>query len=141
MCTSDAARNGFCDNSQLGRFIFDLPSSKPLNETSFWSARVAFSSGGQNSSTESTVVDSGGFWDNPEGNPTPPPDVNGDYTSPWKRSAAASRRRDSPLVRRQSLNPSPSGILYYQNPIQYLVRKTGYYCVGKLHPSVLIISS
>jgi hypothetical protein len=28
------------------------------------------------------------------------------------------------------LNPSPSGIYWYAQPIQYHVRKTGYYCVG-----------
>ena len=35
------------------------------------------------------------------------------------------------LVDRGALNPSPSGILSYQQPVQYQVRKTGYYCVGE----------
>ncbi|OBZ78746.1 hypothetical protein A0H81_01184 [Grifola frondosa] len=35
VCTSDAVEHGFCDNSQLGRFIIDLPEGKSLNETSF----------------------------------------------------------------------------------------------------------
>ena len=62
-------------------------------------------------------MSTGGLWDNPgpDGNPTPPPDEN---VSPW-------RRADS-----DPLNPSPSGTLLYQEPIQYNVRKTGYYCVG-----------
>ena len=66
----------------------------------------------------------GGFWDNPAGNPkVSQEDAN--YTSPW--------RRDTDLQVRQSgasLNPSPTSMLVYHGPVQYLVRKTGYYCVG-----------
>ena len=33
------------------------------------------------------------------------------------------------------LNPSPTGPLPYSSPIQYQVRKTGYYCFGKYYRS------
>lgn len=35
-------------------------------------------------------------------------------------------------TRQTDTNPSPAGLLVYHEPIQYLVRKTGYYCVGML---------
>ncbi|OCH86055.1 hypothetical protein OBBRIDRAFT_797568 [Obba rivulosa] len=135
VCTSDAVRGGFCDNSQLGRFIIDLPEGKPLNQTSFWSARVSFSSANNSSTDLSEVSDasSSGFWDNPEGNPDLPPD---EYNSPWRRRADA--LQDS-VSKRQSggLNPSPSDILVYQQPIQYQVRKTGYYCIAIVPVTVM----
>lgn len=86
-------RGGFCSASDLGRFILDLPSGLSIENTTFWSARVAFPDS-ENSSS----------------NPT-------DQGLPSRQAAA-------------NPNPSPSGILVYQEPIQYLVRKTGYYCVG-----------
>ncbi|TFY70000.1 hypothetical protein EVJ58_g95 [Rhodofomes roseus] len=112
VCTSDAVKGGFCDNSQLGRFILDLPSGKSTNDTSFWSARVSFPRQGESSSLPaSSDASSSGFWNDPAGNPTPPAD---NYTTPW--------RRDVTLLDRQAaLNPSPSGILLYQQPIQYNV--------------------
>ncbi|TFK56672.1 protein PTM1 [Heliocybe sulcata] len=126
VCTSDAMRNNFCNSSQLGRFILDLPDGKSINDTSFWSARVGFGGSG-NSSTPSEVSTSG-FWDNPEGNPDVPEDENTVYTSPWLARA---------YDRRDDLNPSPTGILWYQEPIQYQVRKTGYYCVAMVPVTVL----
>lgn len=118
-------RGGFCDSSQLGRFILDLPEGKPINETSFWSARVGFPSGEQGGSSPESEVSAATFWDNPEGNPTPP-DANGEYTSPWRREyRSLMDRRDD-----DAPNTSPNNILYYNEPIQYIVRKTGYYCVG-----------
>lgn len=74
-----------------------------------------------------------GFWNNPEGNPHPP-DENSEYTSPWKAKRVLPRDALMFLASRQdssSINPSPSGILQYTRPVQYQVRKTGYYCVGK----------
>lgn len=130
VCTSDAVRGGFCDNSQLGRFIIDLPEGKSLNETSFWSARVTFSSVNREDVSDSTEIASNGFWDNPEGNPTPP-DANSDYTTPWRRGGRFARSLPQQFVKRQDSQPSPPGILYYHEPIQYFVRKTGYFCVGK----------
>ena len=114
-------KNGFCDSSQLGRFIIDRPSGKSLNDTSFWYARVGLSRDGS-ASDGSSEVSIGGFWDNPAGNPTLS-EEDANYTSPW--------RRDSEMQVRQASNPSPSGILWYSDPIQYIVRKTGYYCVGR----------
>ena len=115
-------RGKFCSSSELGRFIVKLPDSVPMNDTSFWTARVAFSKGGASNSSGSEVS-VGGFWNNPAGNPAPPDDAN--YTSPWKRNSDLRARQSG-----ASLNPSPSGIMSYKEPIQYLVRKTGYYCVG-----------
>lgn len=109
-------QGGFCSQAELGQFILDLPEGKTQNETSFWSARVAFPAKGR-------TIQASGFWNSPDGNPTPPP---GNYTTPWRRTAGS-----LPNVVRSALNPSPTGILTYNEPIQYLVRKTGYYCVGK----------
>ena len=91
-----------------------------INQTSFWNARVGFRVGDNAPSggrTSDEAVSTGGLWDNPgpDGNPTPPPDEN---ASPWRRADP------------DPLNPSPSGILWYQETIHYNVRKTGYYCVG-----------
>lgn len=132
VCTSDAVRGGFCSQSQLGRFILDLPESTSINDTSFWSARVAFPTAGGSSDTSSETdvnedtttssESSGSLWDNPEGNPVVP---EGEGDVAWRRSLVAPSRRDT-------INPSPASILTYQEPIQYLVRKTGYYCVGML---------
>ncbi|KAH9835933.1 lung seven transmembrane receptor-domain-containing protein [Rhodofomes roseus] len=128
VCTSDAVKGGFCDNSQLGRFILDLPSGKSTNDTSFWSARVSFPRQGESSSLPaSSDASSSGFWNDPAGNPTPPAD---NYTTPWRRDVTM-------LDRQAALNPSPSGILLYQQPIQYNVRKTGYYCVAIVPVTVM----
>lgn len=128
MCTSDAVQGGFCDRSQLGRFIVDLPQEMSLNDTSFWSARVAF--GGNQTSDSSVTVSKSGFWDNPNGNP---PKENSEYASPFKPRNLPRRIFALQLTSRQETtppNPSTSGILRYHDPIQYNVRKTGYYCVG-----------
>ncbi|KAL0951511.1 hypothetical protein HGRIS_008196 [Hohenbuehelia grisea] len=113
VCTSSAVAGGFCSRADLGRFILDLPAGKSINETSFWSARIDLS----HENITAKDVSTSGFWDNPEGNPTPP---SSNYTSPWRRS----------LVRRQDSPSSPTGIYHYSEPIQYTVRKTGYYCVA-----------
>jgi hypothetical protein len=95
-----------------------------MSNTTFWSARVAFPSTTSTvtgSLAEDSVADGAsknGFWDNPEGNPKPPVSP---YDTPF-------RRADPPP------NPSPSGLLEYDQPIQYIVRKTGYYCVGEFEP-------
>ena len=110
-------RGGFCDASQLGHFILDLPSGKSINDTSFYSARVAFGPppSGPGAANLASGVDapSRGLWDNPAGNPDLSPE-DAAYSSPWKRQD----------------NPSPSDILYYKEPLHYHVGKTGYYCVG-----------
>ena len=118
ICTTDALASKFCDESQLGRFIIDLPSNKSIDQTSFWSARIGFHSEDNTPSNDRTsddAVSAGDLWDNPDGNPVPPPDEN---ASPWRRADP------------DPLNPSPSDILWYQETIHYNVRKTGYYCVG-----------
>ncbi|SJL06219.1 uncharacterized protein ARMOST_09555 [Armillaria ostoyae] len=120
VCTSSAVVGGFCTASELGRFILDLPSGKSINDTSFWSARVQLP---RTSDTNSTST-SEEFWANaPGGIPTPPPSADDEYTTPWRRHSPKFALRDS-------LNPSPNGIHMYTEPIQYLVRKTGYYCVA-----------
>ena len=83
VCTSDAARAGFCSSSELGSFILDLPQGMSLSDTSFWSAKVSLKS---NSMSTDSEVASSGLWDNPEGNPSLPPD---NYTSPWLPRGAA----------------------------------------------------
>ncbi|KAH9858027.1 lung seven transmembrane receptor-domain-containing protein [Lenzites betulinus] len=130
VCTSDAMKGGYCDSTQLGHFIVDLPPSLSINDTSFWSARVALSAGNSSAAEASSDVAVSGFWDNPEGNPTPP-DAHSKYTTPW-------RKRDA-LEARQGLNPSPSGIHWYTSPIQYYVKKTGYYCIAMV--PITVVSS
>ncbi|OJT15937.1 hypothetical protein TRAPUB_13361 [Trametes pubescens] len=131
VCTSDALRGGYCESSQLGRFIVDLPSGQSINDTSIWSARVALPTG-SDSATEGSNVAVSGLWDNPDGNPTPP-DLGPEYETNW--------RRDSVLAVRQAVNPSPTSILRYQSAIQYNVRKTGYYCVAIVPITVLPATS
>ena len=107
-------RGRFCGASDLGRFILDLPAGKSIENTTFWSARVAFPEGesGSGNSTDQR------FRDIPGGNPTAP------------LSERASLLRRGLQTRQTAVNPSPSGLLVYHEPIQYLVQKTGYYCVG-----------
>lgn len=126
VCTSDAVRNGHCNSTELGRFIIDVPEGKSLANTSFWTARLGFReqentqpASGSNESREN------GLWDNPEGNPSPPSDP---YTSPWKRSGSRLSTR-AVEVRQTSSEPAAS-ILWYNEPIHYEVKRTGYYCVG-----------
>ncbi|KAF8203093.1 protein PTM1, partial [Pholiota molesta] len=112
ICTSSAAASGYCTTDQLGRFILNLPAGKSLNTTSFWSARVELPA------NRTTASSSSGFWDNPEGNPTPP---NNTDASPWRRDANA----HPPLTEVPS-----NGVLVYNQPIHYPVAKTGFYCVA-----------
>lgn len=120
VCTSNAVSGGFCTIEQLGRFILDLPQDKPINATSFWSARVELPSNQSSSSRQSD------FWDNPDGNPTPPSSKS---DTPWRRHVLS--RQDLTISSRQTKNPSPGGIFQYSEPIHYVVSKTGYYCVGQ----------
>ncbi|KAH8099260.1 lung seven transmembrane receptor-domain-containing protein [Cristinia sonorae] len=139
VCTSDASRGGYCDKSQLGQFIINVPSDKSLDETSFWHARVSLSSNSTTPSGESSNLATNGFWDNPEGNPHPP-DEHSEYTSPFRKRHALPHDLLRALTSRQDgvpLNPSPSGTLHYTQPIQYKVRKTGYYCVAVVPFTVL----
>jgi hypothetical protein len=105
----------------MGKFIIDLPSGKSLNSTSFWTARVELPANRTSRSGPVGEASSSGFWNNPEGNPTPP---SSNYSSPFRRSFTSRAVQDN-------LNPSPDGLYSYSDPIHYLVRKTGYYCVGE----------
>lgn len=111
-------RGGFCDTSGLGRFILDLPTGKSIENTTFWSARVAFP-GSERGSSNATGQ---GRWIDPGGSPT---SLRNGRTSAFRRDVQTRQTGANP-------NPSPSGLLVYHEPIQYFVRKTGYYCVGKL---------
>ena len=92
-----------------------------MTQTSFWTASVTFSEPGIAES------DNPSLWDNPEGIPAPPSDEHVSPLAPRRAEMAHFIPREN-----DSLNPSPSGPLSYTDPIQYQVRKTGYYCVGKL---------
>ncbi|KIL71694.1 hypothetical protein M378DRAFT_64852 [Amanita muscaria Koide BX008] len=122
ICTSSVQAAGHCTKAQLGQFIIDLPDGKSMNDTSFWSARVALDGHSNAMRDEDPLANE--FWDNPT-NPTPPPS---DYTSPWRQARSPSK--DFSISRRQSVNVSPSGISHYKEPIHYFVKKTGYYCVA-----------
>ncbi|KAF7981133.1 hypothetical protein HWV62_34873 [Athelia sp. TMB] len=136
ICTTSAVQGGFCSSSQLGQFILDLPSGKSINSTSFWTAKVAFSPGAANSTGDV----SSGFWNNPNGLPVVPEEEN---TTPFRRVQVA--RSSSAHAQRQTqtigLNQSPSSTIIYNEPIQYLVRKTGYYCVAIVPVTVLASST
>lgn len=119
ICTDDALNKGLCMAAELGFFIFNLPPDKPMNDTSFWSARLAFQPAESASS-------SSGLWNNPQGNPTP---TKGEYDSPWR------------VARQTSGGNEPPQITVYSGPIRYEVSKTGYYCVGVYKPLVVLIYS
>ncbi|KAJ7103331.1 lung seven transmembrane receptor-domain-containing protein [Mycena belliarum] len=121
VCTANALAGGFCTQAEMGRFIIDLPAGKYLNSTSFWTARVELPAN-RTAPPRSALAgaNSSSFWDNPAGNPTPPPS---NYSSPWRRSVPTVPRVDNS-------NASPDGLYSYAGPIHYSVRKTGYYCVA-----------
>ncbi|KAK7064065.1 integral membrane protein [Favolaschia claudopus] len=118
VCTSKAMAGGFCTQAEMGKFIIDLPMGKYLNSTSFWTARVELPANRTEPSGAVGAV-SNGFWNNPAGNPTPPAS---NWSSPFRRE----------LSPRADHNPSPDGLYSYSQPIQYFVRKTGYYCVAMI---------
>ncbi|KAH7909796.1 protein PTM1 [Hygrophoropsis aurantiaca] len=134
VCTSDAIKGGLCAYSDMGKFIVNLPSGQNIAQTSFWSARVAL-----RSSTGSAAA-SGDLWQNPDGNPTPPPS---NYTTPFRSRSIVAPPNINKVARQTSgssssaLNPSPSSVLSYADPIQYHVRTTGYYCVAIVPVTVL----
>ena len=119
VCTASAVTQGFCTTDQLGHFILDLPQGKSVNDTSFWSARLQLPA--------NNSLPTSRFWDNPAGNPTPP---SSDYTSAWRRRLIGILPRVA-SVPRQSNNSGSNELYQYTAPIQYPVRKTGYYCVGE----------
>ena len=85
-----------------------------MDSTSIWSARIGFHSGDGNPSSGDETVSTGERRD-------------GEHASSPEGNASIWGRADP-----DPLNPSPSGTLWYQESIQYNVRKTGYYCVGAL---------
>jgi hypothetical protein len=126
VCTTDAVRSGLCSYENIGRFIFgteDPNDHTVMSQTSFWTASVALNQTGVSQRFSSSPL-----WET-ENNPTPPPEK---YTSPWLRGFAPVEVHVIPRAD-EALNPSPSGMLAYTSPIQYQVRKTGYYCAGKLN--------
>ncbi|KAJ8597616.1 hypothetical protein M405DRAFT_876881 [Rhizopogon salebrosus TDB-379] len=122
VCTTDAVRVGFCSPENLGKFIFSSDDGTTISQTSLWTASIAL-----NQTTSDS--DSSGFWDNPEGNPSPPDDED---SSPWRRELQHISRQSN-----ETLNPSPYDTIAYTQPIQYQVRKTGYYCVAIVPVTVM----
>lgn len=116
VCTTDAVKSGLCPYENIGKFIFgteDPNDPTLITQTSFWTASVVLNQ----TSIAANIPPS--LWDDPPSE---------DNTSPRHSRGVApivDSRDDDPL------NPSPSGILAYTSPIQYQVRTTGYYCVGK----------
>ncbi|KAJ1301487.1 hypothetical protein OPQ81_008744 [Rhizoctonia solani] len=110
VCTTDAVRSKLCSESQLGKFILNLKGAS-IEEVSIWSASVGFGSPTNengNSTSGNTTIGASGFWDNPAGNPTPPP----------------SEHVNNTVV--------PNGVLWYKDPILYQVDKKGYYCIAAI---------
>jgi hypothetical protein len=97
--------------------------------------------------TPTSGLTGNGFWDNPDGNPTP---TDTEYASPWKRTPAPVYDEDAEedwsegdvhiMATDSASSPSqtsgPSHVsndettLHYLETIYYPVRKTGYYCVA-----------
>jgi hypothetical protein len=149
--TSDAVNGGYCHQEELGRFIIDLPDELSISQTSIWSRRVIL---GRSNSTSSSKSSMGAFWDNPEGNPTPPPS---EWDSPWIRSPTPVYNEgeddnwndgDFHILGSESA-PAPTHtsapalvtkeetLLRYAQPIVYPVKKTGYYCVAIIPLTVM----
>lgn len=102
--TSDAVSKEYCSHDELGGFIFDLPPENSMNETSFWTARIAFRSSLNNGDTLSTRMN------------------DNDFLKEIPFSSANVHDR---------YNPSPSDVLTCEQPVCHKARKSGYYCVGK----------
>ncbi|KAG2076869.1 hypothetical protein BDR04DRAFT_1089135 [Suillus decipiens] len=118
VCTTDAVRVGLCAHDNVGKFIFSSDDGTTANQTTFWTASVALNQ------------TSGASSESPEGNSATSVD---NHTLPLRsRELYHSLRQSSDL-----LNPSPSGTVTYTQPIQYQVRKKGYYCVAILPVTVL----
>ncbi|KAG8778844.1 hypothetical protein FRC12_024773 [Ceratobasidium sp. 428] len=139
VCTTDAVRAKLCEESGLGRFILNLKGAG-TEDISIWSASVAFknsSSSATPSSNSTTSAGASGFWDNPEGPPTPPAS---EWDSPWKRQRMRAdlgtvAPRSGVEVFSRSVNNTvvpTSGRLLYSEPISYRVEKKGYYCVATI---------
>ena len=101
VCTSAAKNIDLCTADELGHFIFNFPTNKSINDTSIWSATVSF--------------------------PRKTPAALARTLRPAPMSPVANGSDPTSTT----INPSPGGTLIYVEPIQYLVRKTGYYCVGE----------
>ncbi|KAG8739346.1 hypothetical protein FRC10_005773 [Ceratobasidium sp. 414] len=141
VCTTDAVRAKLCQENELGRFILNLKGAG-LEDVSIWSASVAFKSS-SNSTTpgaNSTVsAGASGFWDNPDGPPTPPAS---EWDSPWKRQrtradleTVAAHSNVKLLSRNVNNTVVPtSGTLQYSEPILYRVEHKGYYCIAATIP-------
>jgi hypothetical protein len=95
ICTANDISGGYCNSSDSGKFILDLPSGVTINQTSFWSASVSLST------------------------------LTGSTSNTSRRSVSTRDETDG-----DALNPSPPALLHYSQPINYKVRKTGYYCIG-----------
>jgi len=122
VCTSSTQSAGYCKHEQLGHFILDLPEGKSVNETSFWSALVELPAN-QSSLIPTKALETSGLWNNPKGNPTPPPSK---YDSPWRRAL------ETMLASRQATTVDSTGVVVYKEPIHYPVKKTGFYCVAAI---------
>lgn len=107
VCDGDSLSLGYCTREQLGHFILDIPKGKNINETSFWSALVQLPANGSTTHIAGTHDRRDRF----EGNP------------PWYHEV-----RSQIFPRATSDSTSD---LIYQQPIQYPVKKTGFYCVGQ----------
>ncbi|KAG9083726.1 hypothetical protein FRC07_013836, partial [Ceratobasidium sp. 392] len=125
--------------SELGRFILNLKGAG-LEEISIWSASVAFKDSSNStapSSNSTTSAGASGFWNDPNGPPTPP---TSEWDSPWKRQrtradlgAVAPRSAAKVFPRHVNNTIVPtSGKLQYSEPILYGVEKKGYYCIATI---------
>ncbi|KAJ3530094.1 hypothetical protein NMY22_g8718 [Coprinellus aureogranulatus] len=125
VCTAKAFNAGYCAADQLGRFILDLPSGKSIDDTSFWSQRVQLPA--NKTTLKPTSISVAEFWNNPAGNPTPPPS---NYSSPWRREMLLSSRSTLDHARQKEEEDVSSGVYEYSGPIHYPVTKDGFYCVA-----------
>lgn len=121
ICTSRAVLEGFCRAADLGHFILDLPQGKTQDQTSIWSASIAFHPPKSKSMRERDA-----------------------QPQAQAQSSAAASTTTAAATPAQTQAPDPAApqqtqimaggdagrTMYYAGPIEYAVRKTGYYCVG-----------
>ncbi|EJT99947.1 hypothetical protein DACRYDRAFT_23484 [Dacryopinax primogenitus] len=134
VCTSDAVNAGFCATQNLGEFIVNLPSGMSINQTSVWTASLYFSNstrgaipsspneGAQPNKTSSDL------WIPPDGSLPKIPSGDTEHSSPFRSRAVLNQERG--LESRQNR-------IRYTQPIQYPIKRKGYYCVGTI-PITLI---
>ncbi|KZV81961.1 hypothetical protein EXIGLDRAFT_779146 [Exidia glandulosa HHB12029] len=112
ICTSRAVLEGLCRQADLGHFILDLPPGKTQTQTSIWSASIAF-------------------------HPPTSRRQTSESATPTSTATATATPTAAAPAQTQIVGGGDAGrTMYYSAPIEYAVRKTGYYCVATVPVTV-----